>query len=71
MSTPEGSFNSFVEAFNAGDTSSMVMLYEADACTVSQLGHVVKGREGVRQSLKFYEYEREARKQSKKSTSSN
>ena len=42
MSTPEELLNSFVEAFNARDTGSMIMLYEADACTVSQSGHVVK-----------------------------
>jgi uncharacterized protein (TIGR02246 family) len=54
MSTPEELLNSFVEAFDAGDTGSMIMLYEADACTVSQSGYVVKGRDDIRQSLQSF-----------------
>ena len=52
--TPEEFLSSFVEEFNAGDVNSLLMLYETDACTVSQPGQVVKGQENIRQSLQSF-----------------
>jgi ketosteroid isomerase-like protein len=51
---PEELLSSFVEEFNARDVSSLIMLYETDACTVSQSGQVVNGRESIRQSLQGF-----------------
>ena len=52
--TPEEFLSSFVEEFNAGDINSLLILYETDACTVSQPGQVVKGQENIRQSLQSF-----------------
>jgi ketosteroid isomerase-like protein len=52
--TPEELLSSFVEEFNSGDVNSLLMLYETDACTVSQPGQVVKGQENIRQSLQSF-----------------
>jgi ketosteroid isomerase-like protein len=52
--TPEEFLSSFVKEFNAGDINSLLMLYETDACTVSQLGQVVKGHNNIRQSLQGF-----------------
>jgi uncharacterized protein (TIGR02246 family) len=45
---------SYVEKFNAGDISSLIALYETDACFVSQSGQVVNGLENIRQALQTF-----------------
>jgi ketosteroid isomerase-like protein len=45
---------SYVEKFNAGDLSSLIALYETDACFVSQPGQVVNGLENIRQALQTF-----------------
>jgi uncharacterized protein (TIGR02246 family) len=52
--TPKEFLISYVEKFNAGDISSLINLYEIDACFVSQTGQVVKGIENIRQSLQSF-----------------
>jgi len=52
--TPKEFLASFVEKFNAGDVSSLVSLYETDACFVSQPGRFVNGLENIRQSLQSF-----------------
>ena len=52
--TPKDFLISYVEKFNAGEISSMINLYEIDACFVSQAGQVVKGIENIRQSLQSF-----------------
>jgi uncharacterized protein (TIGR02246 family) len=52
--TPKEFLISYVEKFNAGDISSLIKLYEIDACFVSQAGQVVKGIENIRQSLQSF-----------------
>ncbi len=52
--TPKEFLISYVEKFNAGDISSLINLYEIDACFVSQAGQVVKGIENIRQSLQSF-----------------
>jgi uncharacterized protein (TIGR02246 family) len=50
-STPEEVIYSVVEGINTGDLDSLMSLYEADACFVSQPGQLAKSPESVRQSL--------------------
>jgi uncharacterized protein (TIGR02246 family) len=45
---------SYVEKFNAGDLSSLIALYETDACFVSQTGQVVNGLENIRKALQTF-----------------
>jgi ketosteroid isomerase-like protein len=45
---------SYVEKFNAGDLSSLIALYETDACFVSQPAQVVKGLENIRQTVQTF-----------------
>lgn len=45
---------SFVEKFNAGSISSLIDLYELDACFAFQPGRIVNGVETIRQSLEFH-----------------
>jgi uncharacterized protein (TIGR02246 family) len=51
---PEEVLHSVVEGINTGNLDSLMMLYEPDACFASQSGQVIKGREGIRQSLKSF-----------------
>ena len=52
--TPKEFLISYVEKFNAGDISSLINMYEIDACFVSQEGEVIKGTENIRQSLQRF-----------------
>ena len=52
--TPKEFLISYVEKFNAGDISSMINMYEIDACFVSQEGKIIKGIENVRQTLQSF-----------------
>ena len=45
--TPGEVLNSVVEGINAGDTDSLMMLYEANACFASQPGRLAKSPESV------------------------
>lgn len=49
--TPKEFLISYVKKFNSGDISSLISLYETEACFVSQAGEVVKGIDNVRQRL--------------------
>lgn len=51
---PKGFLISFVEKFNAGSISSLIDLYELDACFAFQPGRIVNGVETIRQSLEFH-----------------
>lgn len=55
--TPKEYLISYVKKFNGGDISSLISMYELDACFVSQEGKVIKGIENIRQTLEFYQYE--------------
>jgi len=52
--TPKEFLISYVEKFNAGDISSLINMYEIDACFVSQEGEVIKGTENIRQTLQSF-----------------
>ena len=52
--TPKEFLISYVKKFNSGDISSLISLYETEACFVSQEGEVVKGIENVRQRLQSF-----------------
>lgn len=52
--TPKEFLISYVKKFNAGDISSLISLYETEACFVSQAGEVVKGIENIRQRLQSF-----------------
>jgi ketosteroid isomerase-like protein len=52
--TPKEFLASYVEGFNAGDTNSLMRMYEADACFVSQSGQVINGLENIRQGLQSF-----------------
>ena len=52
--TPKEFLISYVKKFNSGDISSMISLYETEACFVSQAGEVVKGIDNVRQRLQSF-----------------
>ena len=52
--TPKEFLISYVEKFNAGDTSSLINMYEIDACFVSQEGEIIKGTENIRQTLQSF-----------------
>jgi uncharacterized protein (TIGR02246 family) len=52
--TPKELLASYVEGFNAGDVNSLIMMYEADACFVSQPGHIINGLENIRQGLQSF-----------------
>ena len=52
--TPKEYLISYVKKFNSGDISSLISLYETEACFVSQEGEVVKGIENVRQRLQSF-----------------
>ena len=52
--TPKEFLISYVKKFNSGDISSLISLYETEACFVTQEGEVVKGIENVRQHLQNF-----------------
>jgi ketosteroid isomerase-like protein len=52
--TPKEFLISYVKKFNSGDISSLISLYETEACFASQEGEVVKGIENVRQRLQSF-----------------
>jgi ketosteroid isomerase-like protein len=54
MMTPKEFLSSYVEKFNARDISSLISLYETNACFVSRPGQVVNGLENIRQSLQSF-----------------
>ncbi|HEX5573359.1 MAG TPA: nuclear transport factor 2 family protein [Nitrososphaeraceae archaeon] len=52
--TPKEFLISYVKKFNSGDISSLISLYETEACFVSREGEVVKGIDNVRQRLQSF-----------------
>jgi ketosteroid isomerase-like protein len=52
--TPEETLRSITEYINAGNLDSLMILYESDACSASQPGQFIKGREGIRQGLQGF-----------------
>ena len=52
--TPKEFLISYVEKFNAGDISSLINMYEIDACFVLQEGKVIKGIENIRHTLENF-----------------
>jgi ketosteroid isomerase-like protein len=52
--TPKEFLRSYVEKFNAKNVSSLIDMYENDACFQVQPGQVVKGLENIRQSLQGF-----------------
>jgi len=52
--TPKEFLISYVKKFNSGDISSLISMYETEACFVSQEGEVAKGIENVRQCLQSF-----------------
>ena len=52
--TPKEFLASYVEGFNAGDVNSLIIMYEADACFVSQSGQIINGLENIRQGLQSF-----------------
>jgi ketosteroid isomerase-like protein len=52
--TPEEVLNSITEGINAGDLDSLMTLYEPLACLASQPGQLVKGPDGIRESLRSF-----------------
>lgn len=52
--TPKEFLASYVERFNASDINSLIRMYEADACFVSQSGLIINGLENIRQGLQSF-----------------
>ena len=52
--TPKEFLISYVQKFNAADISSLINMYEIDACFVSQEGEIIKGIENIRQILQSF-----------------
>jgi ketosteroid isomerase-like protein len=52
--TPKEFLRSYVEKFNAKNVSSLIDMYETDACFQVQPGQDVKGLENIRQSLQGF-----------------
>ena len=52
--TPKEFLSSYVKEFNARNVSSLINMYETDACFVAQPGQVVKGLENIRQNLQGF-----------------
>jgi uncharacterized protein (TIGR02246 family) len=52
--TPEEVLNSITEGINAGDLDSLMTLYEPLGCFASQPGQLVKGPDGIRESLRSF-----------------
>lgn len=51
---PEEFLNSYVEKFNAGNLSSLIDMYEKDACFVVQPGQTICGLKNIGQSLQDF-----------------
>ena len=54
ITTPEKLLNYYVDELNKGNVSSLLALYENNACFVPQPGQVVKGLESIRQNLQTF-----------------
>ena len=54
MMTPEEFLSSYVEEFNARNVSSLINMYETDACFAVRPGQVVNGLENIRQRLQGF-----------------
>jgi len=52
--TPETFHRSYADAFNSGDTDSLVRLYEQGTVLVPRPGEVVSGRGAIREALGQY-----------------
>lgn len=52
--TPEEVLHSIVEGINSGKIESLMTLYEHEACFAIQPGQIVKGQQGIRQSLQGF-----------------
>ena len=52
--TPKEFLISYVEKFNAADISSLISMYEIDACFVSQEGEIIKDIENIRQIIQSF-----------------
>jgi uncharacterized protein (TIGR02246 family) len=52
--TPEEVLNSIVEGINTGNVESLMTLYEPEACFAFQPGQIIKGQQGIRQSLQGF-----------------
>jgi hypothetical protein len=51
---PKEFLNSYVEKFNAGNLSSLLDMYETEACFVVQPGQIICGLKNIRQSLQEF-----------------
>ena len=54
MMTPKEFLSSYVKEFNAKNVSSLMKMYEPDACFVVQPGQVVHGLDKIHQSLQGF-----------------
>jgi ketosteroid isomerase-like protein len=52
--TPEEILQSIVEGINAGKIEALMTLYEPESCFALQPGEIVRGQQGVRQSLQGF-----------------
>lgn len=52
--TPEEILQSIVDGINAGNIESLMTLYEPESCFAFQPGEIVRGEQGVRQSLQAF-----------------
>ena len=52
--TPKEFLKSYVEKFNTKNVSSLIDMYETDACFQVQPGQVVRSLENIRQSLQGF-----------------
>lgn len=52
--TPKEFLKSYVEKFNTKNVSSLIDMYETDACFQVQPGQIVRGLENIRQSLRGF-----------------
>jgi uncharacterized protein (TIGR02246 family) len=52
--TPDEVLNSIVEGINTGNVESLMTLYEPEACFAFQPGQIIKGQQGIRQSLQGF-----------------
>jgi uncharacterized protein (TIGR02246 family) len=54
MVTPKDFLSSYVKEFNGKNLSSLMKMYEPDACFVVQPGQIVSGLEKIRQNLQGF-----------------
>lgn len=52
--TPEEILQSIVDGINTGNIESLMTLYEPESCFAFQPGEIVRGQQGVRQSLQAF-----------------